>query len=72
MQVSTTRQAISDRYYRALYAKLHAQELATSSKQTLFLNLLFRSMKVRSAAAAARAGRLRAHSPVLSRRADGH
>mmetsp|Transcript_3118 Transcript_3118/g.3515 ORF Transcript_3118/g.3515 Transcript_3118/m.3515 type:complete len:1005 (+) Transcript_3118:54-3068(+) len=36
---------MSGRFYRALYAKLLSPDLILSSKQTLFLNLLFRAMK---------------------------
>ena len=36
---------ISDRYYMALYRKLLDPGLQTSSKQAMFLNLLFKSMK---------------------------
>ncbi|KAK3092452.1 hypothetical protein FSP39_002965 [Pinctada imbricata] len=36
---------ISDRYYTALYKKLSDPGLRASAKQTMFLNLLFRSMK---------------------------
>lgn len=34
-----------NRYYRALYAKLYSDEVTTRSRNTLFLNLLFRSIK---------------------------
>lgn len=48
-KVSTTesdsRQAISDRFYRALYDSLFDNRLVTSSKQAMYLNLLFRAMK---------------------------
>lgn len=36
---------ILDRYYRTLYASLHDPRLATSSKQAMYLNLLFKSIK---------------------------
>ncbi|KAL4071905.1 CBF/Mak21 family-domain-containing protein [Scleroderma yunnanense] len=36
---------ISDRYYRSLYASLHDGRLTSSSKQAMYLNLLFRSLK---------------------------
>ena len=36
---------LSNRYYRALYSQLLADQLQTRSHNTLFLNLLFRSMK---------------------------
>ena len=35
----------ADRFYRTLYASLLDARLGTSSKQTLYLNLLFRSLK---------------------------
>ncbi|KGB76848.1 ribosome biogenesis protein MAK21 [Cryptococcus deuterogattii R265] len=48
-KVSTTesdsRQAISDRFYRALYDSLFDNRLVTSSKQAMYLNLLFKAMK---------------------------
>ena len=34
-----------DSYYTSLYRKMLDPELMTSSKQALFLNLLFKSMK---------------------------
>ena len=37
---------IPDRYYRALYTSLEDARLATSSKQSMYLNLLFKSMNV--------------------------
>ncbi|KAF8882268.1 CBF/Mak21 family-domain-containing protein [Infundibulicybe gibba] len=37
--------SIVDRYYRTLYASLHDTRLATSSKQAMYLNLLFKSIK---------------------------
>ena len=36
---------ISDRYYVALYRKLGDPELKRSARQSMFLNLLFKSMK---------------------------
>ncbi|WWD20366.1 hypothetical protein CI109_104842 [Kwoniella shandongensis] len=48
-QVSTTasesRQAVSDRFYRTLYDSLFDGRLITSSKQAMYLNLLFKAMK---------------------------
>ncbi|KAF7353702.1 Sterol regulatory element binding protein cleavage-activating protein [Mycena venus] len=41
-----TSKSITDRYYRTLYASLHDNRLATSSKQAMYLNLLFKSLKV--------------------------
>ncbi|GAA5939753.1 hypothetical protein JCM1841_003797 [Sporobolomyces salmonicolor] len=43
--VSSAKRAISDRFYRALYASLHDPRLASSSKQALYLNLVFRATK---------------------------
>ncbi|KAF9466712.1 CBF/Mak21 family-domain-containing protein [Collybia nuda] len=37
--------SITDRYYRTLYTSLHDTRLATSSKQAMYLNLLFKSIK---------------------------
>ena len=36
---------VSDRFYRALYAHLLHPDFHTSSKQTLFLNLIYRALK---------------------------
>ena len=38
-------QDISDRFYRTLYASLHDPRLGPSSKQALYLNLLFKAIK---------------------------
>ncbi|KZP12424.1 hypothetical protein FIBSPDRAFT_898186 [Athelia psychrophila] len=35
----------TDRFYRTLYASLHDPRLAASSKQAMYLNLLFKSLK---------------------------
>jgi len=43
-QVMESRQSLSDRYYQALYAKLLDTDINTS-KHTMFLNLLYKSMK---------------------------
>ncbi|KAJ6606393.1 CBF/Mak21 family-domain-containing protein [Mycena vulgaris] len=40
-----TSKSITDRYYRTLYSSLHDTRLATSSKQAMYLNLLFKSIK---------------------------
>ncbi|KAJ7043063.1 CBF/Mak21 family-domain-containing protein [Mycena alexandri] len=40
-----TSKSITDRYYRTLYSSLHDNRLATSSKQAMYLNLLFKSIK---------------------------
>ncbi|KAF9062024.1 CBF/Mak21 family-domain-containing protein [Rhodocollybia butyracea] len=42
---SSTSKSIVDRYFRTLYASLHDGRLATSSKQAMYLNLLFKSIK---------------------------
>nr|KAJ3420467.1 hypothetical protein HK105_005644 [Polyrhizophydium stewartii] len=44
-QVQTSRQLVSDRFYRALYATLFDPRLYGASKQALFLNLLFKSLR---------------------------
>lgn len=43
---SSISKSITDRYYRALYDSLHDTRLASSSKQAMYLNLLFKSIKV--------------------------
>ncbi|WVO18506.1 hypothetical protein L204_106225 [Cryptococcus depauperatus] len=49
-KVSTTenesRQIIADRFYKALYGSLFDGRLITSSKQAMYLNLLFKAMRV--------------------------
>ncbi|KAG5646796.1 hypothetical protein DXG03_002173 [Asterophora parasitica] len=42
---SSTSKSITDRYYRTLYESLHDIRLAASSKQAMYLNLLFKSIK---------------------------
>jgi ribosome biogenesis protein MAK21 len=42
---STASKAIADRYYRTLYSSLQDPRLASSSKQAMYLNLLFKSIK---------------------------
>lgn len=37
--------SVTPRYYRTLYASLYDQRLASSSKQALYLNLLFKAFK---------------------------
>ena len=39
-QLSTSRHVATDRFYRTLYESLLDPRLSTSSKQTLYLNLL--------------------------------
>jgi ribosome biogenesis protein MAK21 len=45
MSSSLLAKSITDRYYRTLYASLHDPRLASSSKQAMYLNLLFKSLK---------------------------
>ncbi|KAH7920324.1 CBF-domain-containing protein [Leucogyrophana mollusca] len=42
---SSLTQSITSRYFRTLYSSLHDARLAFSSKQTMYLNLLFKSLK---------------------------
>ena len=44
-QLTISNQMSSDRFYRTLYESLLDPRLVTSSKQSLYLNLLFRSLK---------------------------
>ncbi|XP_061667590.1 CCAAT/enhancer-binding protein zeta isoform X2 [Syngnathoides biaculeatus] len=44
-QVMDAQQSISDRYYVALYRKLLDAGLSTSSRQNMFLNLVYKSLK---------------------------
>jgi ribosome biogenesis protein MAK21 len=44
-QVQTTLQIISDRFYRALYATLLDRRLHEASKQSMYLNLLYRACR---------------------------
>lgn len=44
-QISASHPGSSDRFYRTLYESLLDPRLLTSSKQTLYLNLLFRALK---------------------------
>ncbi|XP_077366500.1 CCAAT/enhancer-binding protein zeta isoform X2 [Festucalex cinctus] len=44
-QVMNAEQSVSDRYYSALYRKLLDAGLSTSSRQNMFLNLLYKSLK---------------------------
>lgn len=44
-QVSRSRPAVADRFYRTLYESLFDGRLITSSKQAMYLNLLFKAMK---------------------------
>ncbi|XP_034383597.1 CCAAT/enhancer-binding protein zeta-like [Cyclopterus lumpus] len=44
-QVMNSQQSVSDRYYVALYRKLLDPGLSSSSRQSMFLNLLYKSLK---------------------------
>lgn len=44
-QIQQNNQIITDRYYRALYQSLLDKRLLTASKQSLFLNLIYKSLK---------------------------
>ncbi|KAJ5713962.1 uncharacterized protein N7483_011143 [Penicillium malachiteum] len=44
-QITATHQVASDRFYRTLYESLLDPRVTTSSKQSLYLNLLFKSLK---------------------------
>ncbi|KAF7652757.1 hypothetical protein LDENG_00092750 [Lucifuga dentata] len=44
-QVMDSQQTVSDRYYTALYRKLLDPGLSSSSRQSMFLNLLYKSVK---------------------------
>ncbi|KAG9032597.1 hypothetical protein FRB95_001183 [Tulasnella sp. JGI-2019a] len=46
LQVSASRQSISDRFYRTLYESLLDPRLVMSSKQAMYLNLLFKAAKL--------------------------
>jgi ribosome biogenesis protein MAK21 len=45
-QVCQSRQTVNDRFYRTLYESLFDPRLLTSSKQAMYLNLLFKALKV--------------------------
>ena len=40
-----SREAVTDRFYSALYKKILDPSLPTSSKQVMFLNLLYKALK---------------------------
>ena len=42
---STSSSSVTDRFYRTLYASLYDPRLSTSSKQAMYLNLLFKCIK---------------------------
>ncbi|KAF8469035.1 CBF/Mak21 family-domain-containing protein [Kalaharituber pfeilii] len=44
-QVSAAKQIVLDRFYRTLYESLLDQRILTSSKQSMYLNLLFKALK---------------------------
>lgn len=44
-QLTSSHQVANDRFYRTLYESLLDPRVATSSKQSLYLNLLFKSLK---------------------------
>ncbi|KAH8425932.1 RNA-binding ribosome biosynthesis protein MAK21 [Aspergillus melleus] len=44
-QLTSTHQVAADRFYRTLYESLLDPRVATSSKQSLYLNLLFKALK---------------------------
>lgn len=44
-QLTASHQIASDRFYRTLYESLLDSRVATSSKQSLYLNLLFKALK---------------------------
>merc|ERR1712106_234354 len=44
-QVMDSREAVTDRFYTALYKKVLDPALPTSSKQVMFLNLLYKALK---------------------------
>jgi ribosome biogenesis protein MAK21 len=45
-QIGNVKQAVSDRFYRTLYESLVDARLANSSKQSMYLNLLFKAVKL--------------------------
>ncbi|RPA85862.1 CBF-domain-containing protein [Ascobolus immersus RN42] len=44
-QVASSKQFVSDRFYRTLYESLLDPRLITSSKQAMYLNLMFKALK---------------------------
>uniref|UniRef100_A0A8C4R5G3 CCAAT/enhancer-binding protein zeta n=1 Tax=Eptatretus burgeri TaxID=7764 RepID=A0A8C4R5G3_EPTBU len=54
-QIMDSQQALSDRFYTALYKKLLDPQLSSYSKPALFLNLLYKSMKADLAASRVKA-----------------
>ena len=45
-QVAKSRPSVADRFYRTLYDSLFDPRLVTSSKQAMYLNLVFKTLKV--------------------------
>ena len=43
--ISLTKQSVSDRFYRTLYESLLDSRVSHSSKQSLYLNLLFKAIR---------------------------
>ena len=54
-QVMDSREAVTDRFYSALYKKILDPNLTSSSKQVMFLNLLYKAMKADQSIARVRA-----------------
>ena len=46
LQVMTAQNALSDRFYRALYQRLQSDDIMTTSKHSMLLNIIYKSMKV--------------------------
>eukprot|EP00727_Mastigamoeba_balamuthi_P005866 m51a1_g19 putative CCAAT/enhancer-binding protein zeta (676) ;mRNA; f:87089-89620 len=46
LQIMTSRNAVSDRFYSALYGRVMAEDLFTSKKLATFLNLLYKAIKM--------------------------
>ncbi|KAJ3180641.1 hypothetical protein HDU87_001754 [Geranomyces variabilis] len=55
LQVQSSRQSVSDRFYRALYDTLVDPRLYSASKQAMYLNLLFRAIKADTSSTRVRA-----------------
>lgn len=45
LQISQSRKTVADRCYRTLYDSLYDTRLVTSSKQAMYLNMLFKAIK---------------------------
>ena len=46
LHVMTARDILSDRFYRTLYQKLFDPDLRKTHKYTMFLNVVYKSMKI--------------------------